>query len=194
MIVGYYYIEDENFNLLPNEFVKINNISEYKNDKPLILIGYLNNRDKFNIDIDESKINENLFWTFSINEYRDRFNNDLYFFKEYCYKLLFETMKYEFFNLFEKKYSDIKKLINFVSKNKIYLTNEMLYLVYKNKVIGIDLNQIDMFFCSKIKLLKKIKTRCAYQFLDEKTVIHYKSFLEFNNSKYVIPYLISLSE
>lgn len=194
MTIGYYYIDDENFNLLPQEFVKIDDLSQYKNDKPLLLIGYLKNKDKFNLDIDETKIDDNLFWTFSISEYRDRFNKDLFFFKEYCYNIFFNSIQYVFFNMFEKKYSDLKKLFKFLYKNEIFMTDDMLYLIYKNKVIGIDLNQIDRFFCPKLKIVNKIKSKYKYRIIDQKIKNKYKGFIEFNNSNYIIPYLINLDE
>lgn len=190
MVVGYYYINDDNFNLLPKEFVKINDLNEYKHDKPLILIGYLENRDNFTIDIDHSKIENDIFWTFTISEYRDRFNNDLFYFKEYCYKLVLNKIEYEFYNLVDKKYSDIKKLIKFARKKEVFLTDEMIYLINKNKVIGLDINQIDYFVTEKNHFIKKIKKKFKTIFLNKDILIKYKGYTEFEESKYIIPYLI----
>lgn len=181
-------------------FVEVVNSIDAIEDKtkPTLVIG-LNEAKKLtdNFSILEKKINDNLYWTFGKTERRVDFDRDIDLFYENILKRSIDTIQYNYVNLLNFGYNRLKKLILFLQSDldkHIYIYNDIVYIYYNNRVLGISLRLLkyNKIAISKIiGLLKKNNRNKLYY--DDKCLSHKLKHI-ISNKKYVTPYFLSIFE
>lgn len=178
-------------------FKVVNSLDDIIDGLPTLIIGWdiVKNIDP-NVDFINKKLSDNIFWTFKKSERRDIFEDDLYNFTEYCYKLLITNIKYTFIDLIQFSKSEIKDTFRYIKNSEKvigYLYNNMLYLYIEKTVYGLDLNLLKYMDYNLDETLSKIKTYCSV-FLDNKDIlIEYKDVIDMlNNEVKYVPFLYSI--
>jgi len=176
------------------------NYIEVDNDLPTLIIG-LNNIKKTGKDFKFSnrKINDTLFWTFLKTERRTFFNEDLFYFVEYCYKQIINKNEYVFIDLILNKKEFLKKLFNDIKDNSEtninLITDSMIYILSNHKIYGINLNQIDFIGRDRNTFITNIKSWSKVFLIHNDIFIKYKNKLSmFNDEIKYIPLLYLIDE
>lgn len=183
-------IVSENFNV-------VDNLDEIVLGLPTLIVGWdLLNENFNNYDVINRKISENTYWTFSKNENRSVYEEDLYFFIERTYKSLVNGIYYIFMDpiLFSRK--KIKKIINkIISCDLIYSYKHknMIYIYADQIIFGVDLSLLEFIGLKKDKIIKKIKDISTIFLIDDELFIEYKKEIEnLDNQVKYIPFLYSI--
>lgn len=142
-------------------YKKCLSLTEIDNDVPTLIVGLQNAKDnivEFNILVKTYEDNK-IWWTFSRNERRIDYVNDLKAFYECCIHNIIDKLEYKFINTNELSISDIKTLIkklNNSSKKIYYNDNNKFVFVYDiedtKKIYGISLNTCAFFGVSREKI------------------------------------------
>lgn len=194
-------------NIITEENVTVNNhfniykkYDEVDNDLPTLIIG-LDNIKKSGKDFKFSnrKLNEKLFWTFSKSERRILFEEDLFYFVEYCYKQLSKQNEYVFIDLILNTKDFLKEFFNNleqqIENNISFITGHMVYILSNSKIYGINLNQIDFVGGNRNVFITNIKSYSSVFLTHEDIFIKYKNKLSmFNDEIKYIPLLYLIDE
>src|SRR3972149_1854996 len=115
-IVSSSKIEIDNSN---NGFNIVKSITNIIPNLPTLIVG-LDKIEKLRPDFDimEYKISENLFWTFSKNEKRDKYIEGLNYFITDVYNNLVSNIKYVYIDPIHYNFSKIKKIIKKINELK----------------------------------------------------------------------------
>lgn len=188
-------------NIISNDKVNINkhfNIyktyDEVENDLPTLIIGLEKIKESNQpFKFVDRKINENLFWTFLKSERRTLFEEDLFYFVEYCYNRLINKNRYVFIDLILNNKEFLKRFFKDIEENQkniTFVNDKMMYILSNNNIYGINLSQVDFIGGDRYKLINKIKS-CSKVFLEgEEIFIKYKNKLGmFNEEIKYIPLL-----
>lgn len=165
--------------------------------KPFIIVGLNEVKDLPNFSILNKKLDENKFWTFGKTERRVDYERDLENFYEYVLDKEISNIKYYYINILNIKYTRIKSLINIINSNEkkyIYISNDMIYLYYKNYILGISIKILKYINIDIKKVFRKLyrnKSNIIYN-IDSFLTTEMKRVI--TNKKYVIPYFISILE
>jgi len=180
---------------VPNNFLQLT-IDEYLNleDKnvPTLVVGWDLTKTNFEKpSILRKKINDNLYWTFSTEEKRGVFEDDL---KKFILKSYNDFIKgVKFFNIDPILYKinsneELVEKIKAISGGIAYLYMDKVVYIYHNlNLFSIDLNQLDFIKFDRNIVLSVLKD-CMTFFSDEKQK-EFKSELKYLDIKY-LPYLI----
>ena len=177
-----------------NGFVEqVDDISKADSTKPILIIGYQNAKQYDNYNILNRKLGDNLYWTFSRTENRSEYENDLNKFYDTIKKNAMDSVEYKYINIFTLSYSKLKKILNILSsmeEKTIYISDNMLYLLYKDIVYGISLTIIEYCKIGRDKVMKKLMSNKFIKVIndDDWKVSKLNKFLE--NKKYAIPYFM----
>lgn len=166
--------------------------------KPVLVIG-LNEAKKLteNFSILEKKINDNLYWTFGKTERRVDYDRDLEWFYGEVLRRSIDAIDYRYVNVIEFRYQRLKKLLLFLQSEvdkHIYICNDMVYVFYDKKVLGISLRLLryNKIVSNKvIKLLYRQKKNKLY-YNDKCLSLKLRQII--SNKKYVTPYFLSIFE
>ena len=109
----------------------------------------------------ERRIGANVYWTYSKNERRDDFEEDVKKFEDHIVETYIQNHKYTFFNVLTANLEAIKRFITFVrnKKPKYFFITDCHIFVYNpdtNTTIGISLTDLDYIDISREKVIKKI--------------------------------------
>lgn len=146
MIIGNIIFSDTTKLKIPNYNI-VTDFDLVNNDKPTLLIGYDKFKGEYELDFNDNKINDNLYWTFNKSEDRASFNNDLYEFMLLCEGKIFVNFKYKYIDPFNINFKKIKKLITFFNENKGavgIIDKTMLFIDCDNKTFGFNLEAISV--------------------------------------------------
>lgn len=127
---------------------------------PTLIIGWEETKSFFpEANILEHNIKDNIFWTFAPRVRRNEFERDLAAFKTTVVKYINKKVKYAYFNVFTASLTDIKKVITYIRKKKsiIFISYNMIYLLYGEKVIGFSFNDAEYLGISREKIMKLLK-------------------------------------
>jgi hypothetical protein len=180
-----------------DDFNVVNSMDKIIDGLPTLIIGWDYVHKHYpDYDIFDKKLSNNLYWTYKSVEKRDSFEEDLYYFTQLCYNIIFDKVKYYFIDPFTIKKKTLHKIIRKVSSitNLItYKHDEMLYVYADNFMLGINLEMVDYIGLNKYKLTDKIKQK-SYIFLDKDVIfIEYKTRIEkLGNRVKLIPILYSI--
>lgn len=162
--LGYIYSKNKLRDIL--DFVGVVNDSSLASPtKPLLIVG-INNVIELcgDFSLSRKQIKENVFWTFGKTEKRVEYEKDL----EKFYKtVLFDktkNIKYYYFNFLTQPLSKIKNLINIINNKDtkyIYITNDMIYILYNDYILGISLKLMRYAKMNTEKVINKIKKNKA---------------------------------
>jgi len=176
------------------DFNVVESIDRIINGLPTLIVGWDYVKEKFpDYNILNRTLGPNIFWTFKRTEKRDWFEEDLFNFTEYSYKLFIRNITYIFCDpiiFSKKKLLKIIRKIYFSSSIISYEHDSMIYLFLDNFIFGIDLNQL-MFLDINVEKIKTKVKRVSKLFLTKDDIfIKYKKRVEYldNQCKFV-PYL-----
>jgi len=174
----------------------VDDISLADPTKPILIVGLENAKKNIkNFSIINKNPEKDLFWTFKKTERRVDFENDIDYFYNYIIYNITSNIKYYYINILKLKYNNIKKLYNILfsrEKKYIYISNNMLYFLYKGNVFGISITILEYLKININNFFKKIysikeniictnASECVKSIKDE-----------IGNKKYVIPYFMSI--
>ena len=165
-------------------------------NKPILIIG-LENARKYatNFCILNKKISENIFWTFDKNERKVDFDNDIEKFYEYTINNTIKSVRYTYVNIFNLTLKNAKKIINLVCSNQtntIFISNDMLYLLIGENVLGFSLKQFDFIGINKDKILSKLRRNTNNIIYTNDFMCGHKIRHLINNKRYATPYFLEL--
>lgn len=191
-----YIVSDRKINNVKGFVEVVNDISLADLTKPTLLVGIdLARSNVKNFSILDRRNNGNLFWTFKKTERRVDFESDIDYFYKYIINNIIYNIKYYYINILKLKYSKIKKLYNILfssEKKYIYISNNMIYILYNGIVLGISLSIMEYMRIPPEKIIKKLYSNknnviCTDASECVKSVKH-----EIGNKKYVVPYFMSI--
>lgn len=192
-------------NIISEEHIKVNNlfsISKSINDLnieiPTLVIG-IDNIEKLNIKFSyiDRKINETLFWTFSKKEKRTLFEEDLFYFLEYCYNNIKKSKEYVFIDLITNDKSYLIKIFDTINNSSnivSYLHDDMLYILINDNILGFNTNQLKFMKKNINKFLTNIRKWSTIFLTKDEIYSKYKNKLNmFNDEVKYIPLIYSLT-
>ena len=162
--------------------------SEQEVDVPCILVGWAKAKthpaDK---NILERKLSDKLYWTFSRQEDRSRFEDDLRKFEKMCIDRAVKSIPYKYVNILMLGYTALKKLVTIINEEEgcVYLSEGMAYLPHNGVILGISLVVLSYCGVSKRKAYTWLKSRRCI--ILDKDVMQEKRML--GERKYAIPYV-----
>lgn len=165
--------------------------------KPFIIVGLNEVKDLPNFSILNKKLDENKFWTFGKTERRVDYERDLENFYEYVLDKEISNIKYYYINILNIKYTKIKSLINIINSNEkkyIYISNDMIYLYYKNYILGISIKILKYINIDIKKVFRKLYRNKSNIIYNTDSFLTTEMKRVITNKKYVIPYFISILE
>ncbi len=165
--------------------------------KPFIIVGLNEVKDLPNFSILNKKLDENKFWTFGKTERRVDYERDLEYFYEYVLDKEISNIKYYYINILNIKYTRIKSLINIINSNEkkyIYISNDMIYLYYKNYILGISIKILKYINIDIKKVFRKLYRNKSNIIYNTDSFLTTEMKRVITNKKYVIPYFISILE
>lgn len=173
----------------------VSNIKEADSIKPILIIGWKNaQKDPDYTSSLHKQLTKTKFWTFSRTERRSDLEQDVEAFYSFCIDECKKQIKYYYINPFSISITKTKHLceILFTQTNTIYITNNMMYVLYNNSVLGISFRVLNYIGISVKKLYSRLYKNKQNTIIkdDNKQVIELKSYLN-SEDLYLIPYLIS---
>lgn len=180
------------------EFIEVtNDVTKVNDTIPTLIVGKKNAESLFgreNVHVLDKKIKENLWWTFSLLERRDEFENDIAIFNKMVIDNIGRNITYSFFNLFTENIGRIKKFITFMKNNEskiIYSTDRHLYIFYKHFVFGLSFDQTDFLGVKKEKIIKILNSIPSIVMINDESLAVSIKRMSADNI-YLIPYFFHL--
>ena len=192
-----YIVSDLKIKNLKGFVEQVNDVSLADSTKPTLFVGIENARKNIkDFSILNKKYENNVFWTFKKTEKRVDFEKDIDYFYNFIINNISCNIKYYYINIYNLKYNKIKKLYNILFSDNgkyIYISNDMIYLLYNNNIIlGISLNLLEYIKIKKEKILDKLYSNKNNIICTDvsKCVKSIKN--EIGDKKYVVPYFMSI--
>lgn len=199
MYIGKIITKSKNLDTI--DFVEITSKYEMSdNTLPTLIIGKENAEKiygKEKIHVLDKKIEENVYWTFSKLERRNDYEKDLHSFNMKLINNLLNKVQYSYFNIFTCKYEDVKNVIikiDTLNTNVFYITNEHLYMLLNNDVIGISFEELKYIGIPKEKILSRIKKNKYNKIINNDYFISKNMHRYLNNNKIIVPYVYFLTK
>jgi hypothetical protein len=176
------------------DFNVVNSMDDIIHGLPTLIISFTYvDKNYPDFDVLQMKIQDNLYWTCTAIEGRDKHREDLFRFEYMVYKNLFEKVTYVFVDPIQYKSKALIKIIRkiYSLKNKItYIKDKMIYIYSGNFIFGIDLKLLEYIGLNTEKIKSKIISLSPV-FLEHSDIfIEYKNIIEeFDNQIRFIPYL-----
>lgn len=193
--LGYIYSKNKLRDIL--DFVGVVNDSSLASPtKPLLIVG-INNVIELcgDFSLSRKQIKENVFWTFGKTEKRVDYEKDL----EKFYKtVLFDktnNIKYYYFNFLTQPLSKIKNLINIINNKDvkyIYITNDMIYILYNDYILGVSLKLMRYAKMNTEKIINKIKKNKTNIIADNLYFFPQSIRRMISTETYLLPYFMKL--
>jgi hypothetical protein len=198
MCLAKIYTNNKNFETL--SLIQVLSFSEYVEDTetPTLLIGKKNSEELLGsgkIKVLDREIKKNLTWTYSKIEKRNEYEKDIEEFYVNLFKNIKKRVKYQNIDLYNITYSETKELINIIndnSKKYIYITNNHIYILNQDTVIGISLDEVEYIGVSVDKIKEKIKQNKNNILIFNDYFVENKLKNYLKDNKIIIPYLYSL--
>ena len=191
-----YIVSDKKINNVKGFVEVVDDISLADTTKPVLLVGLENAKKNItNFSILEKKVNDNLFWTFKKTEKRIDFENDIDYFYNYIINNISRNIKYYYINILKLKYNKIKKLYNILfsgERKYIYISNNMLYILYNGSVLGISISVLEYINVDIKKFFKRLYSNENNVICTNASDCVKSIKSEVGNKKYVVPYFMSI--
>jgi hypothetical protein len=147
-----------------NDFINVvESLEDADTSVPTIVVGTELAKSCFGDNLNHivRKIDENMFWTYSVTEKRTANENDIENFKKYIIKNLKKKIDYRFFNVLTiGKCSVVRKMFRIMMKHpdtSIFFTDRMFYISYDNTVIGVSIDECEYLGIRKEKIIRKLQ-------------------------------------
>ncbi len=191
-----YIVTDRKINNVKDFVGVVNDISLADPTKPILLVGIENAKKNIkDFSILKKKANDNLFWTFKKTEKRVDFENDIDYFYNYIINNITSNIKYYYINILKLRYNKIKKLYNILfsgEKKYIYISNNMLYILYNGNILGISISIMEYMKIDIKKFFRKLYSNKNNIICTNASECVKSVKAEIGNKKYVIPYFMSM--
>jgi hypothetical protein len=179
------------------DFNVVKSMDEIIHGLPTLIVSFTYvNKHYPDFDVMEMHIKDNLYWTCTPTEGRDKFREDVFHFVYMVYKNLFEKVSYIFVDPIQYKPRALVKILKKIHslENKItYINGKMIYIYSDNFIFGIDLKLLDYIGMDVEKIKTKIISLSSVFLVHEDIFIEYKHTIEdFDNQYRYIPYLYSI--
>ena len=190
-----YIVSDSKIKNLKGFVEQVSDVSLADLTKPTLFVGVENARKNIEgFSILKKKYGDNIFWTYKKTEKRVDFEDDInYFYNNIIYNISC-NINYYYINILKLKYNKIKKLYNILfSSNKkyIYISNNMIYILYKeNIILGISLNLLEYIKIKKDKILDKLYSNKNNVICTDVSQCIKSIKNEIGNNRYVVPYFM----
>ena len=192
-----YIVSDTKIKNLKGFVEQVSDVSLADLTKPTLFVGVENARKNIEgFSILKKKYGDNIFWTYKKTEKRVDFEDDInYFYNNIIYNISC-NIKYYYINILNLKYNKIKKLYNILfsrEKKYIYISNNMIYILYKNNdILGISLNLLEYIKIKKEKILDKLYSNKNNVICTDVSQCIKSIKNEIGNNRYVVPYFMSI--
>jgi hypothetical protein len=179
------------------DFNVVKSMDEIIHGLPTLIISFTYvNKHYPDFDVMEMHIKDNLYWTCTPTEGRDKFREDVFHFVYMVYKDLFEKVSYVFVDPIQYKPRALVKILKkiYSLENKItYINGKMIYIYSDNFIFGVDLRLLEYIGMNIEKIKTKIISLSSVFLVHEDIFIEYKNTIEdFDNQYRFIPYLYSI--
>ena len=192
-----YIVSDSKIKNLKGFVEQVSDVSLADLTKPTLFVGVENARKNIEgFSILKKKYGDNIFWTYKKTEKRVDFEDDInYFYNNIIYNISC-NINYYYINILKLKYNKIKKLYNILfssDKKYIYISNNMIYILYKNNdILGISLNLLEYIKIKKEKILDKLYSNKNNVICTDVSQCIRSIKNEIGNNRYVVPYFMSI--
>ena len=180
-----------------DDFNVIKSINDIIDGLPTLIVGYdyvVKNYPDF--DVTDICLGKNLYWTVKRTEGRDKFEEDLVWFKTKVYQDLMGSINYVFIDPIQQQPKTLVKIIKkiFSIKNKVsYVHDDMIYIYGDNLIFGLDLKLLNYMKINGIKIKNRIKAISTVFLEDNNIFIEYKKNVgRLGNQVRYIPYFYSI--
>jgi len=189
MVLG--YIVSENKIKIDN----FKNIDSLPNDNslPKIVVGREFSK-KLNLktSVLDKKVNNNTFWTYSQEEKKSEYVEDIEKFKKFCIDNFLKKITYFFIDPFSLKYSQVKKIIKKFKdygSGLVYFNSSMCYIYLDKIIFGIHWETIEFMGITKNKIIEWLKSN-NFSILSKDEIFNkcMEDSQKLNNIK-ILPYL-----
>ena len=191
-----YIVTDRKINDIKEFVGVVDDISLADPTKPVLIVGKdLAKKYIKDFSILDKKVNDKLFWTFKKTEKRVDFENDLNYFYNYIIYNIINNIKYYYINILKLKYNKIKKLYNIIysgEKKYIYISNNMLYILYNGSILGISISILEYIKINIKNLFKRLYSNENNIICTNASECIKSIREEIGNKKYAIPYFMSI--
>jgi len=179
------------------DFNVVKSMDEIIHGLPTLIISFTYvNKHYPDFDVMEMRIQDNLYWTCTPTEGRDKFREDVFHFVYMVYKNLFDKVSYVFVDPIQHNPRALVKILRkiYSLENKItYINDKMIYIYCDDFIFGIDLKLLDYIGMNSEKIKTKIISLSSVFLVHEDIFIEYKNTIEdFDNKYRFIPYLYSI--
>ena len=196
--LGYIYSSQAVNN--PRGFIGV--VKAYKDadpSKPLLIVGLENaKKNKGYKNILDKRLDEKTWWTFKKTEKRTDYERDIESFYKETLARAVASVKYYYINIFSLSVTKLKalhKIFFSPEKKYIYLSNDLLYILFKgNMVMGVSLSILKYCGINPKKVLHHLRQNKQNVIYTDSSSFVIDMLRDIKNNKYVIPYLMSKEE
>lgn len=170
--------------------------NESYGDLPRLYVGMENARKSIpTFSILEKRIDEKTFWTFGKRERRSDHEKDIENFYRYVLERKTKEIKYIFINTNKFTWKCIRKTLNLILSQElktIYCEKDMMYVYYRNSILGFSLRFLRYSGCNLSHLYKRIKKNPNNVFFKGKFDYNDPIFEITRKKRYLMAYFGSL--
>jgi hypothetical protein len=179
-------------------FENLKSLDNINDDLPKLIVGREYSK-KLNIKTSllNKVINKNTFWTFSQDEKKSEYKDDIESFKNLCYQTFMKSIPYFNLDPFSLNYTQTKRLILKVKELKnglIYDEGKMCYIYFNKVIFGIHWETFEYIGLSREKIIKYLKTNNFIILPKNEIFNECMEESKILNDKKIIPYLYYLKE
>ena len=191
-----YIITDRKMNDIEGFVEQVKDYTEADPTKPILIVGWDNARLHSGYkSILEKELEPGVFWTFKKSESRSEFEQDLNKFYKYIYNNILNSINYYYIDILTLGYNKLKKLYSIFNSSKrknIYISDGILYTMYKGNVLGVSLDVLEYCGIKRDKVLALLSSNPGNRIYDNSSKWMIKLGKYLDNKKYAIPYFISV--
>ena len=191
-----YIITDRKMNDIEGFVEQVKDYTEADPTKPILIVGWDNARLHSGYrSILEKELEPGVFWTFKKSESRSEFEQDLNRFYKYIYDNILNNINYYYIDILTLGYNKLKKLYSIFNSSKrknIYISDGILYTMYKGNVLGVSLDVLEYCGIKRDKVLALLSSNPGNRIYDNSSKWMIKLGKYLGNKKYAIPYFISV--
>ena len=189
-----YIVTDKKIRGIEKFIEQVDDIELIEDGMPALIVGWEKAKKHSGYkSVIEKSLGNNIYWTFSKTESRCDFEEDLCKFYDIILNNILNNIKYYYINIFKLKYNKIKKLYNiiFSTENRnIYISNNMIYVLYDNSILGLSLDVLSYCRINPDKIISKIKSIGNIRVYDDSDNEVLKLSIKLGNKKYALPYFM----